>query len=36
MHSAPAPPGLIALTCTEICRLFNRLIVDPARRVLAP
>jgi len=29
----PTPAGLIALTCNEIARLFNRLIVEPARRV---
>jgi len=29
-------PGLIALTCNEISRLFNRLIIDPARRLLDP
>jgi SRSO17 transposase len=29
----PAPAGLIALTCNEIHRLFNRLVIDPARRL---
>ncbi len=28
---AKTPPGLIALTCNEIHRLFNTLIVEPAR-----
>ncbi len=29
----PAPAGLIALTCNEIARLLNRLVIDPARRI---
>jgi hypothetical protein len=29
----PAPAGLIPLTCNEIARLLNRLILDPARRL---
>lgn len=32
----PAPAGLIALTCNEIHRLFNRLILEPARRLANP
>jgi hypothetical protein len=32
----PAPDGLIALTCNEIHRLFNRLILEPARRLPSP
>jgi SRSO17 transposase len=32
----PAPDGLIALTSNEISRLFNRLIIDPARRLVDP
>jgi hypothetical protein len=32
----PAPAGLIALTCNEIHRLFNRLILEPARRLTNP
>ncbi len=32
----PAPAGLIALTCNEIHRLFNRLILEPARRLPNP
>jgi hypothetical protein len=27
----PTPPGLIALTCNEIHRLFNTLITEPIR-----
>jgi hypothetical protein len=29
----PAPAGLIALTCNEITRLLNRLVIDPTRRL---
>jgi SRSO17 transposase len=32
----PAPAGLIALTCNEIHRLFNRLILEPVRRLANP
>jgi SRSO17 transposase len=32
----PAPDGLIALTCNEIHRLFNRLILEPSRRLANP
>ena len=32
----PGPSRLIALTCNEIHRLFNRLILDPARRIADP
>jgi hypothetical protein len=32
----PAPDGLIALTCNEIHRLSNRLILEPARRLPNP
>jgi SRSO17 transposase len=29
----PAPAGMIPLTCNEIARLFNRLVLGPARRL---
>jgi SRSO17 transposase len=29
----PTPAGLIALTCNEIARLLNRLVIDPTRRL---
>jgi hypothetical protein len=29
----PALAGMIPLTCNEIARLFNRLVLDPARRL---
>ncbi|NMI02334.1 IS701 family transposase [Pseudonocardia acidicola] len=32
----PAPSGLIALTCNEIARLLNRLVIEPARRLADP
>jgi hypothetical protein len=32
----PAPPGLIAMTCNEIHHLFNRLILEPLRRLINP
>ena len=30
----PAPDGLIPLTCNEIARLINRLVLDPARHLV--
>jgi hypothetical protein len=32
----PAPPGLIALTCNEIRRLFTILVIEPARTLTCP
>jgi SRSO17 transposase len=32
----PTTPGMIALTCNEIARLLNRLIIDPVRRLVDP
>jgi hypothetical protein len=32
----PRPTGLIALTCNEIARLLNRLVIDPARQLVNP
>lgn len=29
----PSPAGLIPLTCNEIARLLNRLIIEPTRRL---
>jgi SRSO17 transposase len=34
--TTPPLPGLIPLTCNEIARLFNRLIIDPIRQRLDP
>ena len=32
----PAPAGLIPLTCNEINRLLNRMIIEPTRRLANP
>ena len=32
----PAPPGMIALTCSEIRRLFARLVIEPGRDLTCP
>ncbi|MFC5952387.1 IS701 family transposase [Pseudonocardia lutea] len=35
-RTRPRPDGLIALTCHEIAHLFNRLVINPARRLINP
>ncbi|MFI5952842.1 IS701 family transposase [Cryptosporangium sp. NPDC051539] len=34
--AAPPPDGMIPLTCNEIARLFNRIIINPTRRIQDP